>query len=868
MIQNLSSAPSPVMARTQRKVLHVEKDDSEPKPRKVQEKKNKRPLKRDLPQVSEIKALDEQIKKDVISDQELEKTANKRNHKKTFPRDSSQCASEQIKKDVDLLVKKSDKERKKRKKKSLASDAKEVEKLIDVSKQEDHDMPKTKQQQLKRARAKSQTILSEKLKCVPAAHKQEKNTTQKISPQQKEVPKAALKGLNGQAKNNKTNIKSKSQTVPKTKSKIFLELNKRSKIEEKIRNYPKVIAQELEEDVNVSNRILDKVGSFRLVTRRIDAVRGVLLIMTPTAKNLCCSSFGSITKGMHMILSRSSDNGVGTSVVVIEVDKLKLLVVLNIKGMKAQTNLIVTHENYFLRCDPVDKLIDYYSTEVVLNENELLQVSKNLDQSGMITEIEGKKTAAPVKVDTVEDLLEKFNAIRISDADPRIPEIVGSGLNGKQLKAVEMAMNPKRRFTCIQGPPGTGKTRTLAELISVLYRRKEKVLVCAPSNVAVDNIFQATKKRFDELGIGYNKSVLDIGNADSLEEEIKKHPEFRYVLDMRAQQRCLPSRERRSYDTLEKNCRAIYNKLQTRFASEIKVFFSTLGSSLIKKLIELSQFSPELIIIDEASQTTEASVWPVLHFGKRCVLAGDHKQLPAVIRTEIAEKEQFNISLMERLLKEGVSDHHILLEVQHRMNASIMLWSSQIFYQSQLVAHESVRGRSLKSILKSEHHTNKLFHPIILLDTELSEARSYRENFGDSSSFNRGEIVLVKKYVQKLMVAGVENEKIAIITPYNGQKRELAIALKRANIEIGVFTVDEFQGQEREVVVFSFVKNNPKSIGFLKETRRGNVAVTRAKLQFALVASSRMLLKHKHFKALYNTIKNQDGVLNPDDHLK
>ena len=222
-----------------------------------------------------------------------------------------------------------------------------------------------------------------------------------------------------------------------------------------------------------------------------------------------------------------------------------------------------------------------------------------------------------------------------------------------------------------------------------------------------------------------------------------------------------------------------------------------------------------LVIIDEAAQGLECACWVPVLLGTKVILAGDHKQLPPTIISEVAAEEGLKISLMERICG-LIPNSCFLLEIQYRMHEDIMFWSNKEFYDSRLKADESVRLRLLESYP----------HPLILIDTSgggVCEA-------GELSKYNPGEAEIVSKFCEELISLGITD--ISVVTPYNAQ----VDILKKLLNQVEVATVDGFQGREKDAIVISMVRSNDrKEVGFLREFRRLNVAVTRAKMLLCIV---------------------------------
>ncbi|CAJ0595220.1 unnamed protein product [Cylicocyclus nassatus] len=438
-------------------------------------------------------------------------------------------------------------------------------------------------------------------------------------------------------------------------------------------------------------------------------------------------------------------------------------------------------------------------------------------------------------------------------------------LNESQRRAVSAALNKKRPFVTIQGPPGTGKTRVVAEIVRQLYMKKQKALVCAPSHVAVDKVMSEVLKCFAEPKDLEDSDISDVqnevvANAETIEEAITSNDKYMELCDIFDKMNVANSDERAK---LKKEASRLKWKILKEAYKKRLVIFCTLTSSAIQRLAQVN-WHPDVIIIDEAAQASEPVAWAAIVQARRCVLAGDHAQLPSTVVSTEAYKGGLHISLMERLVKEFANANiNQLLTVQYRMNGKIMQWSSYEFYDCRLIASENVAKITLSdiSLLDSKAAMND---PLIMINTDLCRNGSkdmYKEERSQMSYKNRGEAQLVFQYLQILKNLGIPPKEIAVISPYYAQ---VAVIREMMGCDVAVNTVDSFQGQEREVVVFTMVRHNEeKSIGFLHNEKRLNVAITRAKRQFVLIGSARMMGSNRHLRSLFRTIREVGKVYGP-----
>ncbi|KAH9528076.1 DNA-binding protein SMUBP-2 [Dermatophagoides farinae] len=396
-----------------------------------------------------------------------------------------------------------------------------------------------------------------------------------------------------------------------------------------------------------------------------------------------------------------------------------------------------------------------------------------------------------------------------------------SNLNNCQKEAVEFALY-QQHLAVIHGPPGTGKTTTLTELILQLITRGFRVMVCAPSNVAVDNIFKQLVDSYDKnlcrkYRINPNYSFVRIGHPVRVDPQIHK-----YLVD----KACSSSKKKKSQ----------YERKQIeKKIANANVLMSTLSSSFIyegnlKYLWnnkDLAKFSFDIVIVDECGQSTEPCTWIPLSFADKCVLAGDHLQLPPTTFSSEATNEGLNISLLERVTKKlfvHCPERVVrMLTVQHRMNELIMQWPSDYFYDGRLVAAPIVASHQL--VLKGTRRPLPVLRFIDTVGCDMGEMDSQQKAFRASKG-NIYEAKIVCIVIKKLIDQGLPASDIGVITPYRLQTTLIEALMG-------------FQGREKNVIIYSMVRSNEDgSIGFLSEERRLNVAITRARKHLTLIGDS------------------------------
>jgi ATP-dependent RNA/DNA helicase IGHMBP2 len=482
------------------------------------------------------------------------------------------------------------------------------------------------------------------------------------------------------------------------------------------------------------------------------------------------------------------------------------------------------------------------------------------------------------------DRLARLRAVLLGHLDPTFQaeideEALDTSLDESQQAAVRFALTATD-VAVIHGPPGTGKTTTLVELIRRAVRRGDKVLVCAPSNLAVDNVLERLLARGEKaVRLGHPARVLPQLREHTLDLMVDDHPDVRqarkfakeaYALFRKAGKwtRAKPQpgarREQREEGrALLADARRMEAQAVKQILDRSSILCAT-TTGLYAEVLGDRRF--DLLVIDEACQTTEPGCWVPLTRASRVVLAGDHRQLPPTVLSPEAAKLGFGISLLERLVALFGEQVTRRLDVQYRMHEAIMTFSSREFYDGTLIAHDSVRNHRLCDLPGVE--TNALTEtPVQFIDTAGAGYDEAKEPDGESR-FNPSEATLVRRKVEALLAAGVAASDIAVIAPYAAQVRHLREQLAVDGLEID--SVDGFQGREKETVVISLVRSNAEGeIGFLADVRRTNVALTRARRKLLVIGDSatlaglpfyRRLIEHFEATGSYHTVWEEDTV--------
>ena len=464
-------------------------------------------------------------------------------------------------------------------------------------------------------------------------------------------------------------------------------------------------------------------------------------------------------------------------------------------------------------------------------------------------------------------------------------------LNPTQERAVNEVLWAKD-VAIVHGPPGTGKTTTLVEAINETLMRESQVLVCAQSNMAVDWISEKLVDRgINVLRIGNPTRVNDKMLGFTYERRFESHPDYPQLWAIRKAIRELRSNRKKGsesfhqkMDRLRSRAAEIEIRINAELFGEARVIACTLVGSA-HRLLEGMKFGT--LFIDEAAQALEAACWIPMKRASRVILAGDHCQLPPTVKSIAALRAGLGKTLMERIA-ENKPEVVTLLKIQYRMNEEIMRFSSDWFYGGQVESAPQIKYRS---ILDYDH-------PITWIDTSNEENQitiegedapedsastsssssaanqnsdlNFKEQFvGESyGRINKAEaeltLLTLAEYFTKIGKQRVLGDSIdvGIISPYRAQVQYLKKLIKKYEFFkpyrrlISVNTVDGFQGQERDVILISLVRSNDEGqIGFLKDLRRMNVAMTRARMKLIILGNKDTMTKHPFYKKLWEYVE-------------
>lgn len=521
---------------------------------------------------------------------------------------------------------------------------------------------------------------------------------------------------------------------------------------------------------------------------------------------------------------------------------------------------------------------------------KLLQALDTLEKKGVNHPIAGHIIQAMFFPDSFKDLPVK------GQQEQTLP--FRNNLDQSQKEAISFALQSDRPIALIHGPPGTGKTTTVAELIQqAVHVHGMKVLVTAPSNVAVDNILErlveptstATTKgkgkrkngksrmlRAVRLGhparikssiLSYSLEAL-VQQSDGTDIVAGVRKELQSYLRVASNPKSRPGDKRAAYreiKSLRSEVRSREEKVVQELISTAQVVLATTVGAA-NRILEKVEKGFDLVIIDEAAQALEASCWIPILRGKKVVLAGDHCQLPPTIKSKNNRAQRgLGKTMFERLMELYEPAEHSkntpprisrMLNIQYRMHEDIANWASKAMYHGELKTHDSVRKRTLSQMdnvrALGTDEDSILNTTLLLVDTAGCDMHERVNPAG--SRYNEGEADIVSEHVRTLFRMGLTQQQVCIISPYNGQVELLRNMLKPEFPMLEIRSVDGFQGGERDAVILSLVRSSDRGgkdgIGFLRDDRRQNVAVTRAKRHLMVVCDSETVSRSKFIGTL------------------
>jgi len=481
-----------------------------------------------------------------------------------------------------------------------------------------------------------------------------------------------------------------------------------------------------------------------------------------------------------------------------------------------------------------------------------------------------------------------------------------SRLNETQRKAVSLSLGAPD-FFLIHGPPGTGKTSTITEVIVQFVKRGKRVLATADSNIAADNILLNLSKYPDLrlVRIGHPARVLEEIEKFSIYALYEEHEKSRKIREGWEKVRELIERReqftkpipqlRRGMSDDEivyfgkkgKSFRGIPKKVMRSMAEWILINYEIdlrikslkeMEASVLREIISeadvvvstnsmvkselLEGFHFDIAVIDEGSQQVEPSTLIPIMRADRFFIAGDHKQLPPTVVSE--EAKELEETLFERLIEKH-PELSSMLRVQYRMNEKIMEFPNREFYGGKLIAAPSVRSRTLSDFdLKPPKKFEKVLSPDVpigFIDTSKINAYEFQPE-GSTSYENYEEAKIAVEVVGELHRMGLDRRDIGVITPYAAQVKLIKQMLIEKELKVEVNSVDGFQGREKEVIVVSFVRSNDEGeIGFLRDLRRLNVAITRPRRKLVLIGNTETLSSHPVYRRFIDYVKEEGELI-------
>jgi len=552
-------------------------------------------------------------------------------------------------------------------------------------------------------------------------------------------------------------------------------------------------------------------------------------------------------------------------------------------------------------------VFDNKPAKFVFNKNIRIDLYVNdITYQRMLESLNELKNTDDQRVKELRDILVGNQKVSFGNFDKKV-SFLNKKLNNSQKKAVKKALAAEDIFL-IHGPPGTGKTITCIEILYQYLNKEFEILATADSNTAVDNIVERlVEYNINVIRIGHPARVNPVLREHTLdymlqENEIYKkaqkfreeafslkneqdqytHPSGRWRRGMSnkkimklAQQnrghRGVPSHKinemaewlllQDKIDKYFKKVNKLENEAVNQLITQADIICST-NSSAGSEILENKEF--DILVIDESTQATEPSSLIPLIKAKKVVMAGDHKQLPPTILNEEAKMKGLNESLFERILDIHGKDIKILLKKQYRMNQNIMNFPSKEFYSDKLIAADKVKNWTLNNLEYKFNFKNDFLNnifspdiPVVFLDTFNKNSKELSK--GDSNSYcNKIEGDLSIRMVNKLSEKGLGYRDLAVISPYKDQVEFIKKRIENNNIEVD--TVDGFQGREKEIIILSLVRSNKKNnIGFLKDLRRLNVSITRAKKKLIIIGDSNTIKTNQTYANLIEYVKENDG---------
>lgn len=502
--------------------------------------------------------------------------------------------------------------------------------------------------------------------------------------------------------------------------------------------------------------------------------------------------------------------------------------------------------------------VDLLFDELSYREMEYAVKAVSKAESGRITELREKILG-----------YEKANF-----SEQREPAYWFSILNESQQAAVKQILSAKD-VAVVHGPPGTGKTTTLVEAILQVLQSESQVMVCAPSNAAIDLLVEKlSDKKVEVVRLGHPARVTDQALEYTLDVKMAAHTSYRDLKLVRKKAeefKSLAGKYKRNFGHAEREQRRMLQQESKRYLEEADLLEHYILGDVLEKakvvcctLVGASSYLLKgktfgTVFIDEAAQALEPASWIPILKAQRVIFAGDHFQLPPTIKSIEAARGGLSTTLMEKC--QGRQEVSRMLQVQYRMHEDIMGFSSEQFYQDKLEAAESVK----------HHLLHEQEAPLVFIDTAGSGFGEHQdEETLSMANLEEAHFMInqLEQLVNRLIGLGMDPSGInyGLISPYRAQVSLLesllpeSIVLKDISQLITIQTIDGFQGQERDVIMISLVRSNSRSeIGFLSDTRRMNVALTRAKKKLVVIGDSATIGNDSFYSRFINYCQEKNA---------
>jgi superfamily I DNA and/or RNA helicase len=575
----------------------------------------------------------------------------------------------------------------------------------------------------------------------------------------------------------------------------------------------------------------------------------------------------------------NSEEPSGSKHVMIELERTTYLDKSHQFGAGKNVSLFSNKNNELIEIGGTIKSVYRNSIKLIVNADELpdwvydgkLGLNLQFDSTSYQEMFFALEKLIKAKDNRVEELREMIYGNEQANFFPKDDNIILPHLNLSQNRAVRHVLAAKD-IAIIHGPPGTGKTTTLVQAIRLTTQTEKQVLVCAPTNTAVDLL---TEKLLEEgilvLRIGHPARVSDDLLKTTIDGKIINSSYYKDIKSLRKTAEeyfKMASKYKRTFGKEEAEQRSMYYNEAKRCVKEADlledyIIDEALNTAQVitctpvnasSKFLRNKKFST--LFFDEASQALDPMLWIPLLKSNRIILAGDHFQLPPVVKSREAEQGGLKQTVLDRMMKQ--TELSVLLTIQYRMHNAIMHFSNKVFYNNELSADVSVKETSILS----DENAPLLYKAIQFIDTAGCGFEEL-QNQETLSLYNPPEANLIWKHLQIMInecqqhSINLESLSIGIIAPYKSQietlheqfhEIELPTSIKN---NCSIKTIDGFQGEERDVIYISFVRSNDKGeIGFLSDIRRTNVALTRARKKLVMIGDSATLANHTFYKEL------------------